>query len=340
MSHIKINSSNFFHNLQTISDRLGSVDKLMIVLKDNAYGHGLLGMAKLASEFGVKRAVVRGVQEAREIKKYFEYILVLADMPLQKENNKISITANSLESLQKIPDGSNIELKTDSGMHRNGVTLDEINRAYKIAAQKKLNVKGVFTHFRSADELSPEFFWQVQNFEQIKKESIQSAKEFGFDVPFFHSANSAAVFRFDEFKEDFARCGIAVYGYVDLREPFDRPKLLPVLSLWGEKLSQREIKKGQRVGYGGVFEAQKDITASNYDIGYGDGFFRYDGKGDLKSADNKKILGRVSMDNLSIEDEKDEVCIFDDADYIAGYFNTISYDVLVKLSPKIKRIII
>ena len=80
------------------------------------------------------------------------------------------------------------------------------------------------------------------------------------------------------------------------------------MSLWAEKLSSRYLNKGDRVGYGGVYELSKDSIVSNYDIGYGDGFFRHDGLSELV-LEGKNILGRISMDSLSLLGDKDKVCL-------------------------------
>jgi len=211
-----------------------------------------------------------------------------------------------------------------------------VSRQYvwQLIKEKKLCLKGVFTHFRSADELSSELFWQNKNFEEVKKAVLNLVKKYGFKKPHFHSCNSAALFRFKNLKDDFARVGIGAYGYLELDKVFDCPDLKPVLSLWAKRLSTRVLKKGQRVGYGGVFKTKKDIIVSNYDIGYGDGIFR-----ELKFTKNKNILGRVSMDNISVEGDEKEICVFDDAKKVAKSLNTISYEILVKLNPNLKRVI-
>ncbi|WP_296824850.1 alanine racemase, partial [Sulfurovum sp.] len=77
MAFIHIHKQNFYHNLNQIALQTGSADKIAIVLKDNAYGHGLVLMAELASEFGIKHAVVRTREEAVEIESFFKTILVL-----------------------------------------------------------------------------------------------------------------------------------------------------------------------------------------------------------------------------------------------------------------------
>ena len=335
MGWIKLNKNAFFNNLQIISNKAGSTDKVAIVLKDNGYGHGLIEMASMAKEFGIKRAVVRSIGEAKRIEDFFEYILILADKP--KEDFRFHFAINQLDDIKEFKSGSNVELKVDTGMHRSGILPSELKEAFKLIKQKRLNLKGVFTHFRSADDLSSELFWQQQNFKKVKLEVLKLCKEFNFKKPLFHSCASSALFRTQKLEDDFARVGIAAYGYLEMDEVFDYPPLKPVLSLWAKRISKRELKKGQRVGYGGVFEAKEDMVISTYDIGYGDGFFRFNGRGEFVLPGGYRVAGRVSMDNLSAICDKNEICVMDDAKIVAKKFKTISYDVLVKLSPFLKR---
>jgi alanine racemase len=153
--------------------------------------------------------------------------------------------------------------------------------------------------------------------------------------PLFHSFASSALLRAN-MSDDFARCGIATYGYSEIDDSFDVCDLKPVLSLYAEKICTKELKSGQRVGYGGVGFVKKDSTISTYDLGYADGLFRYDGVGDLK-FDGIDVIGRISMDSFSATSDKDSLKVIDNAKDIALYFKTISYDILVKLSPYIKR---
>jgi len=339
MSRILIDKDAYFHNLKYLSKKAGGVDKLMVVIKDNAYGHGLEIMAKLASEFGIKRAAVKSLKEALHVEPLFEEVLILADHPpYEPIKANISFAVHSFESLKKFPKNSYIHLNIDTGMHRNGILVSEIRESLEYIKAQSLNLKGVFTHFRSADDMSGELFWQQANWEDAKKDAKKEIVSLGLDMPNFHSCNSSALLRSkEEINDDFARCGIATYGYTHIDESIAIYDLKPVLSLFAKKFSTRVLKKGQKVGYGGVFEAQNDMIISTYDIGYGDGFFRYNGLGDLGIANGQKILGRVSMDSLCVEGEADEICLFDCATEISKEFNTITYEVLTRLMPWIKR---
>jgi len=329
MAFITINKENFYHNLNQIALKTGSVDKIAIVLKDNAYGHGLELMAKLVSEFGIKHAVVRNSREARSVQSLFETVLVLGDKIIKED--KCSFVINTLEDIEEAQQGAKVELKIDTGMHRNGIALDELNEALVLIKKQGLELIGVMTHFRSADVLSSELFWQQKRFEAVK----ESVKNAGFTNVRFHSHNSAAILRCKHFDEDLVRVGIGAYGYNELPTPFDEVLLKPVMALYAKKIATRVLKKGERVGYGGDFTASKKMTVSTYDLGYGDGWCRGDSTKPYITAEGLPVLGRVSMDFIVLESTKDEVCVMNDAQEAAQQFGTISYEVTTALSTDI-----
>ena len=334
MAFIKINKQNFYHNLNQIALKTGSVDKIAIVLKDNAYGHGLELMGRLASEFGIKHAVVRKTVEAELIKSLFETVLILADSIIKDE--VYSFTINTLDDIKQAQQGAKVELKVDTGMHRNGIALDELDEALHLIKEQSLDLVGVMTHYRSADELSSELFWQQKQFETVK----QRVHEAGFTKVRVHSHNSATILRTKSFDEDLVRVGIGAYGYNELPDPFDEITLRPVMSLHAKKVSTRDLRAGERIGYGGDFIATDKMTVSTYDLGYGDGWCRGDSTQPYITSEGLPVLGRVSMDFISLESEKEEVCVMHDAQVAAKQLGTISYEITTALSTEIPKIII
>ena len=340
MAKILINKANLFYNLQTISNKATSVDKVAVVLKDNAYGHGIVEIAKLASEFGVKKAVVRTIEDANKIKKFFSYIVVLAESNFHNYSHTFHIALNSLEQIDKLPDSCNVHIKVDTGMHRNGIAINELEQAFLGLLKKNIKITGVFTHHKGADTLSTDYFWQNSNFSLVKSIVKKLCEKLFLQTPLFHSCNSAALFRKANFDDDFARVGIATYGYLEDDNVFKFPKLKPVMSLWANKLSTRVLEKNQSVGYGGVFTAPENMVVSTYDIGYGDGFLRLDGSLEYQTTKGYKLLGKVSMDNISLNCDDEEVCIFDNVTTLAKLHKTISYEITCSLKESIKREIV
>jgi alanine racemase len=333
MAFIKIDKDNFFHNINQFILKTGSKDTIGIVLKDNAYGHGLELMAKLSAEFGLTQAVVRTYDEAKRIKRFFQNILVLGDRAIV--DKECSFTINSMDDIIKAQKGSKVELKVDTGMHRNGIAMNEIEEALELIKTKELNLKGVMSHNRSADELSSELFWQYKQFEEVKSIAGKSLFE---DIR-FHSFNSASSIRLNCLDEDMIRLGIGAYGYSELPNIYDTLELKPVLSLWAKKISTRVLKKGDRVGYGGTFIAPREMIVSTYDLGYGDGWMRNSTQKPFITAEGIPILGRVSMDYISLESTKNEVCIIDNALKAGRQIGTISYEIITQLSKDMDRVV-
>ena len=339
MAYITLNKNNFYNNLDIITNKTKTKDKIALVLKDNAYGHGIIEIASMANGYGITKCVVQTFKEALQIEEYFDYILVLADFPIA-QSDKIRYTINDMHTISKFPKGTRVELKVDTGMHRNGVLPDELYTAFARIKEHELILEAVFTHHRSADELSGEWFWQNEIFEKVKTHALLLVEEFSFDKIRFHSCNSASLFRTEDFNEDMVRVGIAAYGCMELPSVFgSREEFKPVLSLHSSKISTRKVTEGMGIGYGATYFSNKYTNVSNYDIGYGDGFFRAFSN-NYKTPEGFSLVGRVSMDNSSFLSDDDSILVFNNASSAAKYVNTIAYEVLTSLKEGIKRSIV
>ncbi|PZP11882.1 MAG: alanine racemase, partial [Aliarcobacter butzleri] len=143
MAKILLSKENLFYNLDVISKKAGSKEKVAVVLKDNAYGHGLVEIATLAKEFGIKKAVVRTIDDALKIEKLFDFILVLAEKSFHTYSHTFHIALNSLEDIDKLPDNSNVHIKVDTGMHRNGIYPEDLEKAFLGLSKRNIKVTGV-----------------------------------------------------------------------------------------------------------------------------------------------------------------------------------------------------
>ncbi|MCX2682817.1 alanine racemase [Campylobacter sp. MIT 21-1685] len=330
MSLIKLHKASYEFNLEKIASKAGGFNKLICIFKDNAYGHGARLLAPVAKEKGISFIAVKNEHEARELEDIFDSILILSHRPNANENPRFIYALNEPSKINEYKKGTRIHLKIDTGMHRNGIYIEDLPEFYKIFKQKALQLEGAFTHFASADELDGSFFVQYKKFQEAK-ELIRGLTR---KQLLFHSYNSSALFRNPSFPQDeLCRVGLSQFGYTD-------ESLKKVLHLYAHKLSQRTLKKGQSVGYGQSFSASKKLQIATYDLGYADGLLRYNGVGDLYLANGKKILGRISMDSFSCEDGGEELCVFNDANIWAKFFQTIPYEILVKLHPQLPRILV
>lgn len=334
MGFIALSREALIHNLDIIAHQVGGKDKIAVVLKDNAYGHGALQIAKAVQEYGVTQAVVRLESEALEITESFDNILILGDIPA-KPHPSFSYAINALEQIEAFPRGSRVELKIDTGMHRNGIAVDQLERAFEEMAQSGLNCVGIMSHFRSADTLSSEWFWQTKAFEAVKEKVSALAPGYGWS-PRFHISNSAGAFRSTGCEHDLVRIGIALYGCLQMDRTLPQPELKPVLSLWGTKIATRILKAGERVGYNGIYEASADEEISTYDLGYANGLNRLASNRYTTPA-GVPLRGRISMDSAAFASNAQELLIFENANEYARAVGTIGYEILACLDKDLKR---
>jgi alanine racemase len=197
--------------------------------------------------------------------------------------------------------GGSVHVKLDSGMGRLG-TRDpgEATRVAALAARTPgVELVGAMTHFATADERNDRFFaQQLAAFaawaEEIRREHPQVV---------VHAANSAATLRDANAHFDMVRCGIAAYGM----DPFGDDPLAsgldPALELISYVAEVKACAPGQSAGYGRRFVAERDTSLAVLPIGYGDGWRRaLSGRADvLIGARRRRIVGTVSMDNLTVE---------------------------------------
>ncbi len=346
---------------------------LMAVVKSNAYGHGLIDFSKIANNFGVDWFGVDSVVEAEKLRKkgIKKPILVLGYTLKEKINDainkNISLTIADFYALknlknlqQKNKKRLRIHLKIDTGMHRQGFLIKEIKDAAKIL--KKLNnfliIEGVYTHFSSA--ANPLFLSETKK--QIKNfnKAIEILNSFGFSNFLKHAAATSGTLIYPESHFDLVRIGIGLYGYFPSKETKEffenKINLKPVLS-WKTIVAQiKYLPKGSKIGYDLTEKLKRDSKVALLPIGYWHGYPRAlssIGKV-LINGKEAKVLGRISMDMTSVDvtDIKnikigDEVvligksrALFNSADDLAKFGNTINYEILTRINPLIKRVVI
>ena len=323
MAYIEINKNNLLYNLEKIKNSTNT--EVLAVIKDNAYGHGIIHIANILAQNGIKRVCVRNNYEAELVKHLFDEILVFFPT-FQRNGLNVSYTISDISQLKK-PRHKKIHLKFDTGMHRNALSLDDIDEILELAFSK-FEVKGVFSHFCCSDELGCDTFIQLDRFKKLKQKIISYCEKNGYNIPKFHIANSDAIGKIDEYF-DYVRPGIAIYGGIKGYKP--------VMSVWGEALKVQTINKNQAVGYNKKYMFNEDTKTTLIDLGYSDGILYFDKE--LKLRDTKAV-GKISMDSMMVIGEYKKVCIFDDVrEFVKNYSYTITYDILTKLKTHIKRVI-
>lgn len=341
MAKLLINSNSFKYNLNLISSHIGDSNKIALVLKDNAYGHGIQEIATLAQEYEIKSVFVKNEFEAMQIAPYFSHITALYGEVSSSAPQNIYQTIHTLQALHTIHPQRKIELKVNIGMNRNGIEPSQLDEALHIILKRKLSLVGVFSHNGYSDMGGEKMLKGQQRFQEIKRHIIALSQTLNFPTPRFHSLNSSGTLHSNKIDDDLVRIGIAAYGYCYANTPLSL-KLKPIASLLANQISSRALMTGDCVGYDGAGVLQSNAQVSTYDLGYGDGLFRLNQhhQGKLKCKNGEIILPKMSMDCFSAICDKEELCLFDDVREWAKFFDTIAYDILVKLSPNIPKIII
>jgi len=319
---IYLNKQNLFKNL----DKISKINpNILAVIKDNAYGHGIFSISKLLKSYGIKKVCVRNLQEAELVREFFEEILIFNPTTARSAIN-FSFTINSISQLKKNRHPY-IHLKIDTGFRRNGILEEEVDLALKIIKEKEFTLRGVFSHFCCADEDGPDTFIQYDKFLKVKEKIVEFCKKNSLNFPYFHIANSAALHKLPN-TLDFVRPGIAMYGGIEGFEP--------VMKLVADGVSTRTLREKEGCGYNKFFMSEKDIEITTIDVGYADGIPYFKNGCKLKDT---VALGKISMDYMIVKGVHKKVVVFDDIKEFVKNFDTITYDILVKMSPRIKRII-
>ena len=345
---------------------------LMAVVKSNAYGHSLIDFSRAAENLGVDWLGVDSIVEAESLRKagLHKSILVLGytlqDRVENAPKNNISLTVADFPSLRNLKTVNRngrklkIHLKIDTGMHRQGFLVSEVPRVIKILKSGSLPValEGVYTHFSSGK--NPAF--PSATSDQIKefRKAIGLLESAGFKIPIKHAAATAGTILFPQSHFDLVRVGIGLQGLwpsKEVRGAFQRKvKLQPVLA-WKTIVCQiKNLPKGARIGYDLTEELNRDSKVAVLPIGYWHGFPRAlssIGKVLINSSE-AKVLGRVSMDMVSVDvTDVEKIKIGDEVtligkngklevsvDDMAGMCSTSNYEIVTRLNPLMKRILI
>jgi alanine racemase len=338
------------HNLAMVR-ALCPRSRTMAMIKADAYGHGLLPVARAlnaADGFAVAR-----LQEALALREagIEQRILLLATLLDHADlatcsQQSIDVTAHDKASVDSIDAVAckmplRVWLKLDSGMHRVG-----LDPAAFIEADRTLSSRpGVLelthmTHFSSADDMATGVMDQQLACFSACHSANPKAK--------VSLANSAALITRPDTHADWVRPGIMLYGSNPVRASHD-VRLRAAMTLHARVIAIRDIGAGESVGYNSRWTSARPSRIATIGIGYGDGYPRQVGNGTPVLLDGcmAPLVGRVSMDSLTVDvTDCERVAVGDEATLwgpelpvatIAEHARTISYELLTSLRPRVTR---
>lgn len=301
-----IDRSALRHNLAVV--RVTSPNsKVLAVVKANAYGHGIVPVAQAlisADGFGVARlseaVALRDAGIGQPIV-LLEGVFSHADLDVVAAL-QLDIVVHSFAQLDMLESWSgtrrlSVWCKIDTGMNRLGFRAEEFPDAWArlIACRSVQQKPRVMTHLARADERG-----ETQTAEQIARfnalvRDLNTERSIG---------NSAGQIAHPEARVEWVRPGLMMYGispFADVDAP--QLQLKPAMTLVAQLIACRTVRRGETVGYGGTWQADRDLRLGIATIGYGDGYPRSLASGTPVQigGQQSRVIGRVSMDMIAID---------------------------------------
>ncbi len=359
----EINLSALVENLNFFRSKLMPETKVMAMVKAFSYGSGSFEIANVLQFHQVDYLAVAYVDEGVELRNAGIGLPIMVmnpeeytfDLMIKYQLEPEIFSFRALKMLEKaikrnaLPQNKpvKVHLKLETGMHRLGFQEDELD---ELIARLKLNplvyVQSVFSHLVGSDKPSLDDFTHTQI--ALLKQMSQKLKD-GLEHPFIiHLLNSAGISRFPEAQFDMVRLGIGLYGISSHADT--ARSLRHVTSMRTEITQIKKVRTGDSVGYNRSFIAKKEHHIATVSVGYADGLFRMLGNGNFSFWINGKpapIVGDICMDMCMIDvtglevKEGDTVFVFN-AEHpvteLAAATNTIPYEVLSRISRRVKRV--
>jgi alanine racemase len=365
-TRIRVDLDALAHNLEAI--RRHTQRPVMGIVKANAYGHGLVPVAKRLEAEGIEQLGVAFVEEGIALRRagVRTPILVMGGVYGRQLQDfiahELAITVSSIDKLRLAEAAAEamgrqaiVHLKIDTGMNRIGVQSERCSPFLDAAfASPFCRVQGLYSHLACADDPShPMTALQRERFLAVCAEAERYSARAGRPMPLRHLANSGGVLHHPDTWLDMVRPGIALYGALPDPSARDTVGLRPVLSLASRVVYFKVVRAGATVSYGATWAAAVDTRVITIPIGYGDGWPRaLSSTGEvLVRGQRKSIVGRVCMDQFMVDlgpqgsaYNDDEVVLIGaqageriSVEAVAEAAGTIPYEILTGLNERIPR---
>jgi alanine racemase len=359
---VEVNLASLRENLEAIRSFVAPA-KVMIVVKANAYGHGLAAVAKyiashvdylgvavleegiLLRDLGVESPIlVLGGIWGEQVPLYLKY--------------KLTFTASSVERLEQIDfaagvanQRAKVHLKIDTGMERIGVQYYNAHTLQEAALKcKHVDLEGICSHFANADAQDlTHARLQLERFNEV----LRFYEKHSLPIPLRHMANSAAIVQLPESHYDMVRPGIMFYGvYPSLNVPH-KIKVNPALTWKSRVVYFKIVKPGHPISYGSTWQSDHAVRIITVPVGYGDGYFRSMSNKSQVLIKGKKYpqVGRITMDQTMVNIEQDSAFNGDEViligenegqvisiEDLAEWAGTIPYEILTNINTRVPRV--
>ena len=361
---VEVDLRRLADNYHAIKRRVGSA-KMMPILKANAYGHGLVRVARLMQELGADYIGVAVLEEGILLRENGVSLPILVlggilgnQVPHFLEHD-LTITASSAVKLEQIEEAARqtgkkakVHLKIDTGMERIGVHHYSAEPFLKTAAScRHIQVEGIFSHFAGAESADLTYTrLQLERFNDVlafyDRHTIQPPR-------FRHMANSGAILQLPEATFDIVRPGILLYGVYPSQEVQKTVSVQPALMWKSRVIYFKVIRPSDPVGYGSTWKSDHAIRAVTVPVGYGDGYFRSMSQKAQVVIRGKRypVVGTISMDQIVVNIEndsaynEDEVVLLGEmngakisCEDLAEWAGTVPYEILTNINTRVPRV--
>ncbi len=369
VSWIEVSRGALQHNIATLKERLAPGTSLLAVVKANAYGHGLHVVARSIADH-VDWLGVNTLDEALALYNDDITLPILimgftphsrADEVVRHGFRQVVYDQASAECLARQAAAQNatavIHVKIETGTYRLGVAYREAMAFLRYAGSlPHLQVEGIYTHFATAEDTADDSYLQLQ---RSRFAEVQAALErAGMDVPYQHTAATAAAMVAPAAHGSLVRFGIGLYGLwpsldtqIAMTERAERPLTLGPVMQWKTRIVHvQRVARGETVGYGRTHRTRRDSVIAVIPIGYSDGYDRkLSNQGEVVIRHrHAPIVGRVMMNMTMIDvtdisgvQVGDEVTLLGTempAEHIATHVGTINYEIVSRINPALPRI--
>ena len=353
------------HNVAALRSRVESA-QLMTVVKADAYGHGMVPVAKAAREAGADWIGAAVLDEALSLRAagdtgpIFCWLTTPGEPVAEAIAAGIDLSAAAPWEIAELADAvqdrpARVHLKIDTGMSRGGAVPEEWPALLRAAQREekagRIEIAGIWSHLASSDEpKSPVNELQLANF----LDAIEVAAALGVDPPLKHLANSGATLELPDTHFDLVRPGLATYGLSPFGHalPSAELGLRPAMTLRARLAMVKRVPAGVGVSYGLTWTAPRPSTLGLIPLGYGDGLPRHaSNSAPVQVAGQRRgIVGRICMDQcvVNLEDDPavagDAVVLFGSgstgeptADDWADAAGTINSEIVTRLGARVPR---
>ena len=358
-TYLEVNLSQLKKNIEAIRAQV-SPARVMPMVKANAYGHGIDGVAPFLEpyvdyfgvalleegmhlrELGIKKPIlVAGGTLAEQVPTFLEYDLTLTASSLDLLDTAEEAARSSGKRLKT-------HLKIDTGMERVGVREYEAEAfIIKSAACKHLDVEGIYTHLANSELIDKKYsFMQLERFQEV----LDLYDKHSIPVPALrHICNSGGVLNLPEAYFDMVRPGLLCYGVYPGKEVHHTVDVKPALTWRSRVAYSKRTRPGRPISYGSLWQAEAETGIVTIPCGYADGYFRRMTNQAQVIIHGKRHpqVGRICMDQFMVNVGQEEVKVGEEvillgegltAEELAQWTGTNEYEVMTNISAHVPRV--